>query len=238
MWTFYHAEMVRYWLTVARLQRLKRCLLKLQHDIYVEMTCIPSVIVGGGAAGDFEIVCCEVGHQSYFVHWCLPVMDDRPHSEVAASGWVWTSWTYFCPRSYEIEMWPSTFCSLLHLLCYYSPREGLYLPQHSECGWNNHSRQKHDCCAWAHSHCSGISANKELNALLCMNVCGACAWILWDGRQWCCQAGKWGWQSGRWAVLTWGRGQRGWTTHEYYGMMVVLGGMQCMWGVKIAMHMG
>ena len=87
-------------------------------------------------------------------------------------------------------------------------------------GWNNHIRQKDDCCAWARSHCSGISANKELNALLVYGcVCGACAWILWDGGRWCCQAGKWGWQGvgAVSCVHMGGRGQREWTTHEYYG---------------------
>lgn len=33
-----------------------------------------------------------------------------------------------------------------------------------------------------------------------------------------------GWQSGCRAVWTWGRGQREWSSHEYYGMMAAVGG--------------
>lgn len=48
-----------------------------------------------------------------------------------------------------------------------------------------------------------------------------------------------GWQSGCRAVCTWGRGQREWSTHEYYGMMAAVGGgsgvggvVQWVWGVE------
>lgn len=134
-------------------------------------------------------------------------MDDWPHSEIVAWGWLWASWP--SPPLPKRSLCDSNVThQLLFSPCYFSALEG-YLPEQSECQWNNHIRQRHDCCAWARSHCSGISANKELNALLCMNVCGACVWILWDGGQQCCQAGKWGWQSGRWAACTWGEGVEG-----------------------------
>lgn len=231
--------MVLYWLTVARLQSLKRCLLKLQHDIYVEMTCIYS-----GRQQQQQTLrhsAVRWGNSKLISHVSTNAdhgMDDRPHSEMVASGWHWTSWMHFHPRS----VWDRNVTHHL-LLCYFAALEG-YLPQQSECGWNNHSRQKHDCCAWARSHCSGISANKGLNALLCMNVCGACAWILWDGGRWCCQAGKWGGSGvGGELCAHGGRGQREWTTHEYYGMVVVVGGwvgggVQYVWGGKIAVHRG
>lgn len=61
----------------------------------------------------------------------------------------------------------------------------------------------------AHEHARTAQPSLPTKGAACTAVCGACAWILWDGRQWCCQAGKWGWQSGRrsWAYM--GEGAKG-----------------------------
>lgn len=106
-WTFYNVEMVQHWSTVARLQSLKRRLLKLLRDTYVEMT--------WWRRQHFETLCSEVGQ----------LWTDLTLSTDAHRWWIiglvqsWfpqgDSWQHI---SYPRSLWDRNVTHHLLLLCY------------------------------------------------------------------------------------------------------------------------
>lgn len=83
-------------------------------------------------------------------------------------------------------------------------------------------RQEHDCCAWAGSHCSGISANKEHCTHCCVWMCVERVHEYYGmAGGGVVRQGRGGGRVGGELCAHGGRGQREWTTHGCYGNMAV-----------------
>lgn len=114
-------------------------------------------------------------------------------------GQCWTSWLHSQTCGPTPTIAP-TSSALLPLCTWRLPASAVWLQI-----WSSHQARTRSPRTSTLALLSHLCQQKGL----CASVCGACAWILWDGRQWCCQAGKWGWQSGRrsWAYM--GEGAKG-----------------------------
>lgn len=95
-------------------------------------------------------------------------------------------------------------------------------------------RQEHDCCAWAGSHCSGISANKEHCTHCCVWMCVERVHEYYGmAGGGVVRQGRGGGRVGGELCAHGGRGQREWTTHGCYGNMAVSVRVcvrVCLWG--------